>query len=37
MSLRAIGWDGVDWMEMAEDRDQWRAIVNTVLKILGSS
>jgi hypothetical protein len=25
-----IGWDGVDWMDMAQDRDQWRALVNTV-------
>jgi hypothetical protein len=29
--LREIGWDGVDWMDMAKDRDQWRAFVNTVL------
>jgi hypothetical protein len=26
-----IGWDGVDWIDMAQDRDQWRALVNTVL------
>jgi hypothetical protein len=26
-------WDGVDWIEMAYDEDQWRALVNTVLKI----
>jgi hypothetical protein len=31
MDLREIGWDGVDWMHMAQDRDQWRALVNTVL------
>jgi hypothetical protein len=24
---------GVDWIDMAEDRDQWRALVNTVLKL----
>jgi hypothetical protein len=30
--LRDIGWDGVDWIDMAQDRDQWRALVNTVLK-----
>jgi hypothetical protein len=23
MDLREIGWDGVDWMDMAQDRDQW--------------
>jgi hypothetical protein len=28
-----IGWDGVDWIDMAQYRDQWRALVNTVLKI----
>jgi hypothetical protein len=33
MDLREIGWDGVDWMDMAQDRHQWRAIVNTVLNL----
>jgi hypothetical protein len=33
MDLREIGWDGVDWMDMVEDRDQWRALVNTVLNL----
>jgi hypothetical protein len=33
MALRMIGWDGVDWMYMAQDRDQWRALVNTDLKL----
>jgi hypothetical protein len=27
MDLREIGWDGVGWMYMAQDRDQWRALV----------
>jgi hypothetical protein len=31
MDLREIGWDGVDWIDMAQDRDKWRALVNTVL------
>jgi hypothetical protein len=31
MDLREIRWDGVDWIDMAQDRDQWRALVNTVL------
>jgi hypothetical protein len=30
MDLREIGWDGVDWIELAQDRDQWRALVNTM-------
>jgi hypothetical protein len=31
--LREIGWDGVDWIDMAQDMDQWRALVNTVLNL----
>jgi hypothetical protein len=31
MDLRGIGWDGVDWIGMAQDREEWRALVNTVL------
>jgi hypothetical protein len=31
MDLREIGWDGVDWIDLAQDRDQWRALVNTVM------
>jgi hypothetical protein len=33
MDLRAIGWDGIDWIELAQDRDQWRALVNTVMNL----
>jgi hypothetical protein len=33
MNLIEIGWDGVDWIELAQDRDQWRALVNTVLNL----
>ncbi|PNF15431.1 hypothetical protein B7P43_G18451 [Cryptotermes secundus] len=25
MDLREIGWDGIDWIDLAQDRDQWRA------------
>jgi hypothetical protein len=31
--IREIGWDGVDWIELAQDRDQWRALVNTVMNL----
>jgi hypothetical protein len=31
MDLSEIGWKGVDWMHLAQDRDQWRAVVNTVM------
>jgi hypothetical protein len=34
MDLRDIGWDGIDWIYLAQDRDQWRALVNTVLNFL---
>jgi hypothetical protein len=29
MDLREIGWDCKDWIDLAEDKDQWRPIVNT--------
>jgi hypothetical protein len=37
MDLRECGWGCVEWIQLAQDRDQWRAIVNTVinLRILG--
>jgi hypothetical protein len=31
MDLGEVGWDGRDWIELAQDRDQWRALVNTML------
>jgi hypothetical protein len=31
--LREIGWDGVDWVDLAQDRDQWRALVNTAMNL----
>jgi hypothetical protein len=30
MDLTEIEWDGVDWIDMAQDRDQWRLLMNTV-------
>jgi hypothetical protein len=30
MDLREIGWGDTDWIYLAQDRDQWRALVNTV-------
>jgi hypothetical protein len=32
MNLREIEWGGMDWIDLAQDRDQWRALVNTVIK-----
>jgi hypothetical protein len=31
MDLREIGWDGMDLIDIAQDRDQWRTLVNMVL------
>jgi hypothetical protein len=33
MDPREIGWDGMDWIDVAQDRDQWRALVNTVMNL----
>jgi hypothetical protein len=33
MDLGEVGLDGVDWIDLAQDRDQWRAFVNTVLNL----
>jgi hypothetical protein len=27
-----IGWGGMDWIDLAQDKDQWRALVNTLMK-----
>jgi hypothetical protein len=33
MNLREIGGDGMDWIDLAQDRDQWRALVNTAMNL----
>jgi hypothetical protein len=33
MDLGEIGWNGRDWIELAPDRDQWRALMNTVMNL----
>jgi hypothetical protein len=33
MDLREIAWAGMDWIELAQDRDQWRDLVNTVMNL----
>jgi hypothetical protein len=32
-NFRDIGWDGMDWINLVQDRDQWKALVNTVMKL----
>jgi hypothetical protein len=34
MDLREIGWRSVDWIQLAQDRDRWRAVVNAVMNLL---
>jgi hypothetical protein len=33
MDLREVGWDGMDWIDLAQDRVQWRALVNMVMNL----
>jgi hypothetical protein len=33
VDLREIGWAGVDWIDLAHDRDQWRSLVNMVMNL----
>jgi hypothetical protein len=33
MDRREIGWGGMDWIHLVQDRDQWRALVNSVINL----
>jgi hypothetical protein len=33
MDLREIGWDGKDWIDLAQDRARWRAYVNAMMNL----
>jgi hypothetical protein len=33
IDLLEIGWGGVDWIGLAQDRDKWRALVNAVMNL----
>jgi hypothetical protein len=33
MGLRDIGWGSVEWIQLVQDRDRWRAVVNTVMNL----
>jgi hypothetical protein len=33
IDLGEIGWESVDWIHLAQDREQWRALVNTIMNL----
>jgi hypothetical protein len=33
MNLRETGWESVEWIHLAQDRDRWQAVVNTVMNL----
>jgi hypothetical protein len=33
MDLREVGWDGRDWIDLAQDRDRWRTLLNTIVNL----
>jgi hypothetical protein len=33
MNLRKREWDGMDWIDLAQDRDQWRVLVSTTINL----
>jgi hypothetical protein len=33
MDLREIEWDGMNWIDLTQDRDQWRALVKTIMNL----
>jgi hypothetical protein len=33
MDSREIGWGGIYWIDLTQDRDKWRAVVNTVMNL----
>jgi hypothetical protein len=33
MDLREIGWNNMDWIDLAQDRDSWKALVDTIMNV----
>jgi hypothetical protein len=34
--LKEVGWEGMDWINLTQDRDRWQALVNMAIKLLSS-
>jgi hypothetical protein len=37
MDLQEVGYRGMDWIELAQDKDRWRALLNALMKLRGIS
>ena len=35
MDSTEIRWEGLDWIDVVQDRDKWQAVVNAVMKLWG--
>jgi hypothetical protein len=33
MDLREVGWEGIDWIDLGQDKDRWWAVVNAVMNL----
>jgi hypothetical protein len=33
INFQEVGWEGVDWIDIAQDRDRWRTLVNAVMNL----
>jgi hypothetical protein len=33
MDIREVGWEYMNWIDLAQDRDRWRALVNAVMNL----